>query len=102
MAGDDATFRAIATMTHTKVTIASGNTSQEALAARTARLYALLINNSDTEMFIKLGVVAVDGEGIPLAASGGNYEITLANLHKGAINVICASASKNLLVTEGV
>lgn len=101
-ADDKGVFREITTPTHTVVTIASGNTSEEALAANTSRVYALFINDSDTEMFIKLGADAVDSEGIPLAASGGNYEITLDNLYRGAINVICASASKNLLVTEGV
>lgn len=90
----------IITPAHTKVVI--GNTTTSVIAANESRNYLLLINDSDEKIYIKLGAAAVSGEGIAIAVAG-TYEISPAkgNLYKGAINGICASGSKNLLVTEG-
>lgn len=88
--------------THTAPTI--GNTTTTALAANASRVYALLVNDSDEVIYIKLGAAAVLNQGIRLNASGGSYEMSrqVGNLYTGAINAICASGSKKLLVTEGV
>jgi len=90
------------TPTHTAVSIGAATTV--VLAANANRLYALLINDSDAIIYIKLGASAVLNQGIRLNASGGSYEMgeKVGNLYLGAINGITAVAGKNLLVTEGV
>ena len=92
----------VTTPTHTVVTV--GATTTAALAANTSRIHALLINDSDEAVYIKLGAAAVLNAGIRLNANGGSYEMSEAagNLYTGAINAICASGSKKLLITEGV
>lgn len=94
---------AYTTPTHTAVNVTTG--SGEVLAANANRLYALLVNDSDTVIYIKLGAAAVANQGIRLNAYGGNYEMSamLGNLYIGAINGIHAgSGNKVLLLTEGV
>ena len=93
---------AYTTPTHTAVTV--GVATGEALAANVNRLYALLVNDSDTVIYIKLGAAAVLNAGIRLNANGGSYEMSknFGNLYTGAINAIASAASKNLIVTEGV
>lgn len=76
-------------------------TSTEAIAANSNRKYALLVNDSDTDMYLALGKAAVVGEGIRLNKKGGWYEITAINLFTGAVNAICATAGKNLTTMEG-
>lgn len=90
------------TPTHTAPSIGSSTTP--ALAANSNRLYALFINDSDETIYLKFGASAVSNEGVRLNASGGSYEMSkkLGNLYTGAVNGICASGSKVLLVTEGV
>lgn len=92
---------AYTTPTHTQPEIGSSTTA--ALAANAARLYALLANESGETIYLKLGADAVQDRGIPIR-DGGNYEMSreLGNLYVGAINGICASGGKILLVTEGV
>lgn len=89
------------TMTHTapSITTASG----EALAANTSRNYVLLVNDSDTVVYIKIGVAAVVNEGIRLNANGGSYEMAdeFRNIQYDAIYAIHGgSGDKVLLVTE--
>lgn len=93
---------AYVTATHTVVTVA--NTTTLALAANANRRYALFINDSDETIYIKIGANAVLNQGIRINANGGSYEIKLSegSLNLGAINAICTSGSKKLLVTEGV
>jgi len=91
------------TATHTVVTVTTA--SGVALAANGAREYALLINISDTAIYLKLGAAAVASEGIRLntvGTVGDRYEMSraLGNLYQGAINAIGGS-TKLLLVTEG-
>ena len=89
------------TPTHTAPSI--GTTSTTALASNAGRLYALLINDSDETIYLKLGATAVANEGIRLNANGGSYEMSklLGNLYTGAVYGICVSGNKTLLVTEG-
>ena len=90
------------TPTHTAPTI--GATSTAALAANANRLYALLVNHSDETIYLKEGANAVLDEGIPLLVKGSHYEMSgkFGNLYTGAINAICASGGKKILVLEGV
>ena len=93
---------AYTTPTHTAPSI--GATTTVALASNANRLYALLVNDSNEVIYLKLGADAVLNQGIRLNASGGNYAMSkkLGNLYTGAINGICASGGKVLLVLEGV
>lgn len=90
------------TLTHTAVTI--GVASGVALAANANRKYALIINDSDATIYLKIGAAAVLNAGIRLNASGGSYEMSAAygNLDTRVINAISSAADKVLLVTEGV
>jgi len=92
----------LTTVTHTQPAIAAATTL--ALAANPHRLYALFINDSDETIYLKIGAAAVLNQGIRLNASGGSYEISqkLGNPNILAVNGICASGAKVLLVTEGV
>jgi len=76
-------------------------TSTTALAASTSRRFALFVNDSDETIYLTLGATAVLNRGIRLNAGGGNYEINSTNLYTGVVSSICASGSKNLLVTSG-
>jgi len=101
--GTIADANAYTTPTHTAVNVTTG--SGEVLASNANRLYALLVNDSDTTIYIKLGAAAVVNEGIRLNALGGNYEMSamLGNLYTGAINGIHGgTGNKVLLMTEGV
>lgn len=87
--------------THTVVSVAV--TSTAALAANTNRVGALLVNDSDTTIYLKLGAAAVVNQGIRLNANGGSLEMNaaLGNLYSGAVNAIHGGVgSKVLLVTE--
>lgn len=98
--GMPVTVTAYTTPTHTVVNVTT-NTS-EVLAANANRLYALLVNDSDTVIYIMLGAAAVASQGIRLNAAGGSYEMGLGNLYTGAINGIHAGAgNKVLLILEG-
>jgi len=75
-----------------------------ALAANPDRTYALLVNDSDTDIYIALGVAAVAHEGILISALGDAYPMSaqIGNLYLGVINAIHAgSGNKVLMITEG-
>ena len=90
------------TMAHTDPSIDAVTTT--ALAANANREYAMLINDSDETIYLKIGVDAGMNAGIRLNALGGSYEMSkkIGNLDVRVINAICASGTKELLVTEGV
>lgn len=93
---------AYSTPTHAAVTV--GATTTAALAANALRKYALFVNDSDEVVYLMLGAPAALNQGLRLNAGGGVYEMSalVGNLYAGAVNAICASGSKKLLVTEGV
>ncbi len=95
-------------LTGTNVTVhtwpAIATTSTTALATNASRVYALLINDSDTAMYLKIGVAAVLSQGIRLNANGGSYVMSGAygNLDNRVINAIHGGlGTKVLLVSEG-
>ena len=45
---------------------------------------------------------AVLNQGVRINAAGGSLELTGGSLYLGAVNCICASGGKVLLVSEGV
>jgi hypothetical protein len=91
---------AITTVTHTAVTVGAATTVAKAASAD--RKWLLLVNDSDETVYVKLGAAAVANQGIRLNAAGGSLELTGGSLYTGAVNCICASGGKVLLVSEGV
>jgi len=91
--------------TNAATTTASiGNTSTLALAANANRRYALLMNNSDTDIYLTIGAAAVVGQGILLLSPAGAYEMSpkFGNLVSAAIYAVHGgTGNKSLLVTEG-
>lgn len=91
------------TPTHSEATVTTA--SGAALAANHSRRYALMINDSDTDIYIRLGETAVANEGIRINAGGGSYSISPVhgNMFLGAINAIHGgTGNKVLLVLEGI
>jgi len=88
---------------HTKVDV--GDSSTQILAANADRKYALFINNSDEDIYMKAdGAAAVVGRGIVLKADGGSFEMSprLGNLTTSAVRGIHNdTGNKGLLVVEG-
>ena len=81
-------------------TVTAGVASVSALSDNPNRVYALFVNDSDTKMYLQFGAAANAGVGIPLAASGGSYEISPAhgNLTGASIFVQCGTNTKTLSV----
>ncbi len=86
----------------TKVTVGSSTT--KVLDANGDRRLLVLTNMSDEVIWLGLGEDAVVGEGIPLAANGGNLEDEKLEpsdrMFVGQVNAICASGGKDLAVQE--
>ena len=79
-----------------------GSASTEILAANSNRKYAVIINDSDSAIYLALAAPAVAGQGIRLNASGGAYEVNWTNMYKGAINGIHNDLTdKRVTVVEG-
>lgn len=80
-----------------------GVTSTPVIAANGARQYLLLVNDSDTAIYVTLGTTATMNSGIRLNAGGGSFEMSalMGNLYQGSISAISSVAGKALLVTEG-
>ena len=86
-------------MVHTSVSVGTGSTT--ALAANGDLVWILLENDSDEVIYIAFGTAAVLNQGIRLNAEGGSLELSYETgfIDHRQINAICASGSKNLLVT---
>ncbi|MHB0936529.1 MAG: hypothetical protein ACYDCO_18595 [Armatimonadota bacterium] len=94
---------AVKAVTHAAAAV--GTASTDVLAADAARCYALLINDSDTDLYLALdGGDAAPASGVVLKADGGFYEMSGAfgNLTTAKIAAIHGgTGSKRLLVTSG-
>jgi len=103
--GGTVTIQGTAAVTFTHVEKLVG-TNESILVANPNRQYLLLINDSDTVIYLNLGGVSAANQGVRLNASGGSYEMSAqaGNLYRGAVNASAAggAANKLLLVTEGV
>ena len=87
--------------TATTTTVGVTSAGQSVLALNENRNCAVLVNDSDTNIYIKLGASPALDTGILLNAYGGSFTITAANCYTGPITAVCNSATaKNLLVTE--
>ena len=84
--------------------------AQIVMVASSSRIYALVQNDSDTDVYIHLrnfashnvaSTTVIRGQGIRLTANGGAYEILPENLYSGDIWVASTTvAGKVLLTTE--
>ncbi len=99
--GTDWVPASTSSLVHTAVT--AGAVSTVALAANASRKYAVLVNDSDKEVYIMVGETAVLNQGIRINPNGGSYEMAAVyrNLDLRVINAISSAADKKLLVTEG-
>ena len=90
-------------VTYGDAPITVGSESTPVLQANPNRKYALLVNDSDVVIYLRIGDDAHLNRGIRLNANGGSYEMSanIGNLDLRAINAIASSSNKNLLVTEG-
>jgi hypothetical protein len=87
--------------TATSTTVGVTSAGQSVLVLNENRNCAVLVNDSDTNIYIKLGASPALDTGILLNAYGGSFTITAANCYTGPITAVCNSATaKNLLVTE--
>lgn len=87
--------------THTTAACATSTTT--ALAAQAFRTYALFVNDSDTDIYLKIGADAVVNEGVRLNSGGGSLELSreFGNLSGSVVNCIHGgSGTKTLLVYE--
>lgn len=72
------------------------------LAANPKRYYALIVNTSNTPIWLGFGSQNAAGQGVYVAPGGFAYEIDRNNLYQKAIYAAHAgSGSKDLNVTEG-
>lgn len=81
--------------TCSSVTVASSSTT--VLTARSDRISAIIVNDSNENIYIKYGTGATLNSGIRLNSEGGTL---IEEKYTGIITAICASGSKNITVTE--
>jgi hypothetical protein len=87
--------------TPTNGAVAVGIATTVVRTANGDRRYLLLVNDSDTIIYIALGANAVLHTGITLEPNGGWYEMLDGqNLYLGAINAITTVAGKVLTYVE--
>ncbi len=80
-----------------------GATTTVVLAANGSRTYLLLVNDSDSVIYLAIGAPAVVGSGIRLNANGGACEMIKdvgGNWSLQAVNAISTAAGKNLTIQE--
>ncbi|HEY9661436.1 MAG TPA: hypothetical protein V6C65_23515, partial [Allocoleopsis sp.] len=77
-----------------------GMESIAVLQANPHRIYALLQNTSEANVWLSFGASAQQNQGIRLTP-GSKYEVNLANLYKGAITAIADSSGASVIGLEG-
>ena len=85
----------VSSATNTAITV--GATSTTVLALNADRKEAILVNDSDEDIYLKYGSGATMNSGIRLNAQGGSL---VEDQYTGIITAICASGSKVLTVVE--
>lgn len=83
-------------MVHLSVDI--GTSSTRILDANAERNYTILINDSDTVIYIGLGHVALLNYGLRLEANGGRHEFTGDHIWRGYIDGIHGAAGTKKLI----
>ena len=80
--------------------VAVGVASGVLVAANPDRRYLCLVNTSANIVSLGFGAPAVLNSGVTLIGAGSSYEMTEANLYRGAINAIASGAASNVGVQE--
>lgn len=81
-------------------TIATGAASIVVLQDNRYSTYRSFVNDSVNWIYLAKAGVAVLNRGIPLAPSGGSYEITPLNPWTGQVSAIAGGANSVLAITE--
>lgn len=82
-----------------------GTATGTAVPANASRKYLLMVNDSDTDMYLGLDGAAVANEGIRVNSGGGSYAMSFkgGDLFTGEVTAIHGgTGTKKLLYTEGV
>ena len=83
---------------NTSGSITVGTASTQVLAANSSRVAAIIVNDSDQNIYLTYGTPAVTSSGILLNPNGGNI---VEDIYTGVITAIAPSGnSNNLTVTE--
>ncbi len=83
--------------------VSVGTSTTVVLAENGARTYLLLVNDSDTTIYLAVGAPAVVNKGIRVNANGGAFEMIRdvgGNFSHQAVNAISSAAGKNLTIQE--
>ena len=80
------------------ITVAVSTTA--IIAANGQRRFAIIVNDSNEDIYLGLGEAAVLNKGIRLNALGGSFTTDGTNLFTGAINGICVSGSNVVTFVE--
>jgi len=70
------------------------------LESNPQRIYALLVNDGDADIYVAFSSPAVANSGVRLNANGGSYEINLTNPWQGEINAVGDASGPKLMATE--
>lgn len=72
------------------------------VAANSYRRYLIIVNDSDTVIYLAFGAAAVVNSGVRLNANGGAYEMNWLGVYLGAVNGIHGgTGNKRVTVVEG-
>ena len=85
----------------TQTTATMGTASASVVAANASRVYLLIQNISDTDVYLDFAGGTATTSGVLIAASGGYYESPGGVVPTGAVTGISTGASKTLVVLEG-
>lgn len=81
--------------------ITAADTSEQVFAANTSRVYLLVQNVSDTDMWVDFGTSAVkDQPSVLLRANGGSIVFDGAFVPTSTVNIICGTISKPYTAKE--
>jgi len=81
----------------TNTAVSVGSSSTTVLASNANRKQAILVNDSDEEMYLKYGSGATANSGLRLNSYGGTLVETV---YTGIITALCSSGSKVITVLE--
>ncbi len=77
-----------------------GATSTKILDARSGRVYAIITNDSNQDIYIAFGRSAEMNKGHRLNAEGGLIELDGDKPFSGEVYAICSSGGKNVCVLD--
>lgn len=80
------------------------NTSKLVIPWNPNRQYLAIVNDSDTVIYVSLGIPAIANKGIRLNAQGGNFELDnkLQKMFKGDIYIIHGGAGNKAFTAQEI